>query len=379
LEEQAHPEEPRLQAVAAPCTAAGRTGSAISNLEEPPPVVPTNVVVRAARELFGLQALKVQPLPGERDRNFRLFAVDGGQFVLKVVHPAEDPAISEMQARLLEHLHERDIPTQTLVTPLEGRDPILRLGRSPTIACTVRCVTYLPGERLADVETAAARWRALGRFLARLDLALSDFIEPLADRPFLWDVKRADQLRPLVGHVQDPMRRRRVMSVLDMFADDVRPRLDFLRSQVIHNDGSPQNILVEADTPDRISGIIDYGDTVFAPVVQEVAVAIAYQSLGGSRPFGAAVEIARGFHEVMPLAEDELELIPALIATRLAVTTVITSWRSALHPDNATYIMRNDGVIAANLAVISALYSAMGRRQFVAAVLGDERGTGVLR
>ena len=335
-------------------------------------MVSTDAVVRAARELFGLSVVKVQPLPGERDRNFRLFGPDGAQFVLKVVHPAEDPAISEMQARLLRHLRERDIPAQTVVSPLKGRDPIMRVGRSSTTACMVRCVTYLAGERLADVEVTATRLRALGRFLARLDLALSDFVEPRADRPFLWDVKRADQLRPLVEHVRDPIRRERVTSILDMFADDVRPRLRSVRSQVIQNDANPQNVLVETDAPDRISGVIDYGDTVHAPVAQEVAVAIAYQSLGGSRPFRAAVEIARGFHEVMPLDEGEIALIPALVATRLAVTTVITAWRSALHPDNGTYIMRNDAVIGGNLASVSALYSRTGRQQFADAVLDAE-------
>ena len=333
-------------------------------------MVSADAVVRAARELFGLSVVKVQPLPGERDRNFRLFGPDGAQFVLKVVHPAEDPGISEMQARLLRHLRERDIPAQTVVSPLEGRDPILRVGRSSTTACMVRCVTYLAGERLADVEVTATRLRALGRFLARLDLALSDFVEPRADRPFLWDVKRADQLRPLVEHVRDPIRRQRVTSILDMFADDVRPRLQSVRSQVIQNDANPQNVLVETDAPDRISGVIDYGDTVHAPVAQEVAVAISYQSLDGSRPFSAAVEITRGFHEVMPLDEDELALIPALVATRLAVTTVITAWRSTLHPDNVTYIMRNDAVIEGNLAAVSALYSRTGRHQFADAVLG---------
>jgi Ser/Thr protein kinase RdoA (MazF antagonist) len=229
-----------------------------------------------------------------------------------------------------------------------------------------------PGERLADVGATPAALRALGRFLARLDLALADLVEPRAERPFLWDLKRADQLRPLVEHVQDPMRRRRVASILDVFADDVRPLLPGVRSQVIHNDGNPQNVLVESARHDRISGVIDWGDTVDGPLAQELAVAIAYQPLGGSPPFRAALELARGFHEVLPLAQEELALVPALVATRLALITVITSWRSTLHPDNASYIMRNDSIIEGNLAVISALCTPAGTRQFVAAVLGAE-------
>lgn len=346
--------------------------SAVDNLEEPPPAVSTAEAAQAARELFGLRVEDVQELPGERDRNFLLSTRQGDRFVMKVVHPAEDDAISDFQTRLLVHLASRDVPAQRVVSPIDGREPSLRLDGPPAVECLVRCVTYLPGERLSDAAPTAARWRELGRFLAGVDRALRDFAHPLADRPFLWDLKRADQLRPLVHHVSDPERRRRVAGHLDAFSDTVRPRLETVRSQVIHNDANPQNVLVAAEDPDRIGGVIDFGDAVHAPIVQEIAVPIAYQSLRDPTPFCAAVAITRGYHEVCPLDEDELALIPALVATRLALTTVITSWRSALHPENASYIMRNDVTIGANLDLISALLSKDGAARFGAAVLDDE-------
>lgn len=339
-------------------------------LEEPPPEVSTEIAMRAARELFGLRVSAAQPLPGERDRNF-LLKSGGDCFVMKVVHPAEDRTISEFQAALLTHLQHRGVPAQTVVAPLDGREPVIELGGTPGVSCLVRCVTYLAGERLADVNANPTRWRALGRFLGHLDVALADFIEPRADRPFLWDIKRADELLPLVGHISDAPRREHVAAILNAFADDVRPRLATLRSQVIHNDANPQNVLVASDAHDRISGVIDFGDAVHGPVAQELAVAIAYQQLAGAPPFQAAVEITGGFHETRALSEEELALIPELVATRLALITVITAWRSALHPENASYIMRNDPVIEANLAVVPALCGPTGVARFITAVLED--------
>jgi Ser/Thr protein kinase RdoA (MazF antagonist) len=347
-------------------------------LEEAAPEVSSETALHAAREIFGLQVDSAQPLPGERDRNFLLVSA-AGCFVMKVVHPAEDHGISELQAALLTHLQRHGVPAQTVVAPVDGREPVIQLGGASPVTCLVRCVTYLAGERLADVAASPTRWRALGRFLARLDGALADFVEPRADRPFLWDIKRADELRPLVGYVADVPRRDHVATILDTFGEEVRPRLSALPGQVIHNDANPQNVLVASDAPDRISGVIDFGDAVHGPVVQELAVAIAYQQLAGAPPFQAAVEICRGFHEELPLSGAELALIPALVATRLALITVITSWRSALHPENAAYIMRNDPVIEANLALVPALCGPTGVARFVAAVLeGSTWSSGVM-
>jgi len=344
------------------------TPSAVSNLETPAPEVSGAEAIHAAAELFGLSVAAAERLPGERDRNFLLTTTDDIRFVMKVVHPQEEAAVSHFQARLLHHLGGRGLPVQAVVPPRTGCEPILQPAAAPDIRCRVRCVTYLPGRPLAEVSPSRERSHQLGRFLAQLDLALSDFRDPQADRPFLWDSNRAEQLRPLTGHVRDPRRRAQVTEILGVFEREVSPRLSALRSQVIHNDANPHNVLVAAQAS-RISGLIDFGDAVQAPLVQELAVAIAYQRLAGPAPFSAALDVTGGYHEVLALTPDELALIPALVATRLALTSVITAWRSALHPENASYILRNDTTIAENLALIPALTSEDRTRRFVTEVL----------
>jgi Ser/Thr protein kinase RdoA (MazF antagonist) len=137
--------------------------------------------------------------------------------------------------------------------------------------------------------------------------------------------------------------------VLARFADDVRPRLDTLRSQTVHNDFNPHNLLVSPVDSDEIAGVIDFGDMVRGPLVQDLATASAYQIPPRGHPLEGAARVASAFDAVYPLSTDELEILPDLIKTRLALSIAITSWRSARHPDNARYILRNAQMVWNNL------------------------------
>jgi len=117
--------------------------------------------------------------------------------------------------------------------------------------------------------------------------------------------------------------------------------LPSLRAQVIHNDFNPHNVLVDAIADDRIAGVIDFGDVVRSPLVQDLAVAAAYQIGASGHPLQGAADMAASFHAVCPLLPEEIELLPDMIAARLALTIAVSSWRAARHPDNADYILRN--------------------------------------
>ena len=50
------------------------------------------------------------------------------------------------------------------------------------------------------------------------------------------------------------------------------PRLERMRSCVIHSDANTYNLVVQGD---EISGLIDFGDMLFAKQVNELAIALA--------------------------------------------------------------------------------------------------------
>jgi Ser/Thr protein kinase RdoA (MazF antagonist) len=128
---------------------------------------------------------------------------------------------------------------------------------------------------------------------------------------------------------------------LDRFDAQAAPALPGLRRQVIHNDLNPHNIIVAEAPASHITGIIDFGDMVRAPLVNDVATAASYHVAQGEGPLGNALAAIRAYHAVRPLEAAEIGLLPLLIATRNILTLAITAWRASLYPDNRDYILRN--------------------------------------
>jgi Ser/Thr protein kinase RdoA (MazF antagonist) len=106
--------------------------------------------------------------------------------------------------------------------------------------------------------------------LARLVLALRGFYHPAANYELLWDLKQAAVLKDYLHHIPDPDHRQLADYFLDRFERLVLPEIPKLRSQVIHNDFAPNNLVVAEDDPGEIVGIIDFGDMIHTPMVMDL-------------------------------------------------------------------------------------------------------------
>ncbi|MDB5630169.1 MAG: hypothetical protein JWQ51_2509 [Tardiphaga sp.] len=295
-----------------------------------------------ARLRFGLD-VRATALSGERDRNFHLRGRDGGAFVLKVVHPAEPRDVTDLQSRLLLHIagNAPDLPVPRLLRPLDGEGLELVWTMADRPARRVRCLSYLAGRPLHQTTSSTKQRRNLGACLARLDLALRDFSHPADGHDLIWDLKTVGRVRPFLADLPDPHKRALAEAAIDRYTEHVVPMLPRLRRQVIHNDFNPHNLLVDGDANDVIAGIIDFGDAVRSPLVQDLAVAAAYQLGPDGHPLQGAADLATAFHAVTPLLPEEIDLLPDMIGARLALTISVSSWHAARHPDNAAYLLRN--------------------------------------
>jgi Ser/Thr protein kinase RdoA (MazF antagonist) len=294
-----------------------------------------------AQAAFGL-GVRAAALTGERDLNFRLRDADDRSYVFKVIHPAEPAGVSDLQSRVLLHIAQAtpELAVPRLIRPTDGGlEYVWQTDRHPQRR--VRCLTYLAGQPLHATASGTAQRQNLGAFLARLDLALRDFSHPADGHDLLWDIKLAARVRPLLAELPDPARRALAEAALDRFSAYVVPVLPTLRSQVIHNDFNPHNVLVDPADTAAIAGVIDFGDMVRAPLVQDLAVAAAYQIGTAGHPLQGVADMASAFHAVNPLRDEEIELLPDMIGARLALTIAVSTWRAARHPDNADYILRN--------------------------------------
>ena len=304
-----------------------------------PPAFSPGDATRIAAQFYGINA-RVRPLVSERDQNFRLDADDGKRFVLKFSNSAEQLQVIDFQNRALLHVAEKDasFPLPRIIPTLSG-DLHCVVSGSGGENHFVRVLSWLDGKALSDTAVDADLVNHLGRLLARLGLALQDFDHPGSNPPSLWDMKRAAGLRELLVYIEELGARQLIEYTLDRFDTKVAPVLDRLRTQVIHSDINPDNVLMDKARPGRIGGLIDFGDMVKSPLIIDLAVAAAYQLGDGDDPLASALPMIAGYHAVRPLQELEMELLLDLIKTRLITSLLIGSYRATLFPENREYLL----------------------------------------
>lgn len=292
--------------------------------------------------LYGIEGA-ARLLTSERDQNFHLATASGDAYLLKISNPSEADEIVGFQTACLEHIARVDpgLPVQRVIHTVAGKSAdhvVLRDGRR----CVLRLLTFLQGRAAKDTARDGAQRIAFATTLARLDLALRDFRHAAASHDLLWNASRVDRLAHLVDEISGAERRRLAGHFMSRFIESVQPRLGGLRAQVIHNDYNLYNILVGADDVARVTGIIDFGDMVHAPLVGEVATGATFQMGGGGDPFADAAEFIGAYHTALPLLPEEQELVAELVAARHLVTVLITGWRATRYPENRVYILRHN-------------------------------------
>jgi 4-aminobutyrate aminotransferase-like enzyme/Ser/Thr protein kinase RdoA (MazF antagonist) len=275
-----------------------------------------------AREIYGLEAT-ARALPGEYDDNFHLVAPDGSQRVLKVMHPARERSLIELQSEALEHL-AANAPDLTLprVCRTAGGETIATIEDADAHRL-VWMLTYVPGRPLAEARPHTTELlENVGRTLGQMDEALLTFSHPAAERPDLkWDLARAAWVGDALPAIADPARRALVERAMGRYQAEVAPALPRLRRSVIHGDANDYNVIMgDPLARPRPVAVIDLGDMHRGLTVAEPAIAAVYALLGKPDPLTVAASVVRGYHQACPLEEPEIALLHTLIAARLAVS-----------------------------------------------------------
>jgi 4-aminobutyrate aminotransferase-like enzyme/Ser/Thr protein kinase RdoA (MazF antagonist) len=307
-----------------------------SVLETPPPHFSLAETADMAHRLFGIEG-DVAALESERDQNVRIKVPDGPGYVLKISNAAEDPPVVDMQTETLRHIARTDPSVPVPRThPSRDGDYHPRVTDEDGNTSLVRLVDFMPGRVFEAPELSLDTMHGYGAAAARVGRALRGFFHPAAQQILMWDVRNGALLRPLLPHVEDPGVRAMIERVLDRFDADVAPDFDRLRAQVIHGDMTNQNVLL--DERGSVTGVIDFGDMSHTALVCDLASVLDSLLADRDDVYEAAEAMIRGFGEVTPLEEEEVELLPAILAVRASAAVVIPSWRVTEHPEVAGYI-----------------------------------------
>lgn len=328
------------------------TASAGETLNAPPPAVSDAEAAELALRHFGIRVSAISPLTSERDQNLRLTDEAGRKWVMKLANPTEEPVVTSFQTEALCHALARDpaLPLPHVRQSLAG-DFIRPVDLSDGRISALRLLSWVEGQPLVHAPATVAQRRNLAQCHARLTRAFQGFGHPGQHLWLQWDSSNIDRCAGLLGDVEGEANRAHVAAVLEDFARIARPAMTEMRRQVIYNDLNFHNVLVNPEAPDQITGIIDFGDIVTAPMVNDLAVAASYQ-FGTTGDCQAAGEFIEAWTRALPLTGAEIALLPLLIECRLALTLLITFYRAHRYPENAPYILRNNQPACTALAVL---------------------------
>jgi len=303
------------------------------------------------RSEFGIDG-KLTRLATEKDDTFRV-AADGSTYILKVANPSEDSREISLQNELLLHVARVDpsLPVPRLIESVNKRLAVVVVDRAGQSRCT-RMMSYLEGTPLDTTESDARERFRVGQMLARLRYATARFSHPADSRVLAWDIRHLLGLRHLLEHVADPHQHEQLTRGMERFRG-LEQHVAKLRTQVLHNDFSKSNIIVDHGKAEFVTGIIDFGDAVRTAIAIDVSTALGNQLPGNAAPvddlFARGRDVLRGYLSVAELTDEELRLIPHLVMGRIVARALITLWRAKLFPNNSTYILRNTEPVWAQL------------------------------
>ena len=339
----------------------------LTALASPPPTLSATRVREVIAGEYGLHGT-LEPLVSERDQNFCLITGSGERYVVKIANVAEPAEVTDFQVQALLHIERAGCSVGV------PRVVLTRSGGSTTAIPgadsrhTLRVVSYLPGRPLGATAPRPALARQLGECLAKIDLALQGFSNRGETQPLLWDMQQADRLAELLPHIRDTELSDRVAQCLDDFRDRVLPQFPSLRSQVIHNDLNPNNVLLSEDDPESITGVIDFGDMLRAPLIVDVAIAASYLRCDDQDALAPLVAFVAGYNEVLQLEHDEISLLQDLVRTRLATTITILHWRLSARGEDDAYAAKSLQSEASAVRFLQRI-DAVPREEFAARLL----------
>jgi murein DD-endopeptidase MepM/ murein hydrolase activator NlpD len=180
----------------------------------------------------------------------------------------------------------------------------------------------------------------LGRSLGLITGGLRSFSHPAAQRRLDWDIAIGLWTRDYLNLFADDQRG--VLSYFQQLFEKDKPFYDQLRKAVIHNDSNDNNIVVSEDLiHPKINAIIDFGDSVYTQIINDLAIACAYAVMNYPDPLQAALPIVKGYHSAYALEEKELAHLYTAIGMRLVISVTKSAINSTKEPENV-YLQISD-------------------------------------
>ena len=280
---------------------------------------------------FAINPIEIKKLWGYENSNYLVKANDKKYVFKTYLKNADTFALVEAENEALLFLHKT--ANKNFPIPIIFKDSslvkIIKIDEKERVC---RMLSFLEGELLGNVTPTKSLYQSLGKFIAQMDIQLQSFNnKTIKARQWQWDIQYLHLNKKYIQDISSAKDRSLISYFFQQFEKNLIPVLPELRKSMIHGDANEWNVLVNNGT---VTGIIDFADLSYTPLIYELAVTIAYACLYVDNPLEWASIIIKSYHNVLPLEEKEITILYYLIAARLCISVCNSTHSRKENPDN---------------------------------------------
>jgi len=305
--------------------------SNMSVFDEQPPIINVSsfsVWLKKNYSFFKSKSIKLSRLNSERDINLLINGVGTKQYVVKISNPKESLDQLEYQDLLINHLRQ-SIQLRKIYPEILHKKILFYKDRNER-RCAVRILTYIDGDMYAKSKNSDHTEKSLGKLLALQSNQLKSFINNRAIRKFEWDPSDIRWTKKFIKLFKSD-NKNIIKNTINEHEKFVFKNIKNLKHAVTHGDPNDYNIVVKNE---KIIGFIDFGDSIYAPVINDLAISLSYALMGTKNFYKSLQNIVGAYNEFYKLSDQDIYSLLSLIKSRLVITLVMAAKQRRKYPEN---------------------------------------------
>ena len=281
---------------------------------------------------YDLDVNNLKKLNGYDTENFLVNCKDESKYILKK-YPFSNENLSLVKAEnnCLEYLIRRNKLSYPSPIYTNNKDSFV-IVKNNNKKYIVRLLSYLDGVFLGELDLQKKHLESIGTFIGNLSKQLKNYSnDSIASRKWPWDIQNLSLNKKYLKYISDPSDRKLVLFFIQQFEEFVAPKLNELRTSIIHNDTNEWNILFKKN---KELAIIDFGDLAKTQLVNEVAIAMIYASYSKENPLENASVVLKSYNKIIKLNDNEISLLYYLMAAKLCISVCNSAYSRKINPEN---------------------------------------------
>ena len=303
----------------------------MSVFDEQPPIINKNSLIKWLKINYSFlrkKSIFLSKLNSERDLNFIIFVNKDKKYTLKISNPAEDLAVLDYQDNLINHLRKNFNIKNNI--PKICHSKIIYYLDDLNRKCFVRILSFIDGKMYGDSKINDSIEISLGNLLAETSIQLKSFSDKNSFRNFIWDPSNIEWIKKEINIFKDN-KKNILLRAYEDYIKYVKKNIKNLRFSVTHSDPNNYNLVVNHN---RVIGLLDYGDSIFSPTINDLSIGLAYALMKRENIYSSLMNIISSYHKKFPLLDSEINSIISLCKSRLMITVVMSKKQRIKYPSN---------------------------------------------